>query len=62
MSDLKKLAKSVLNGTYDDKSEQDWINTIIYRNLPSHERANFRAQCLKHVPLDYLEEAELKKK
>ena len=61
MSDVKKLAKSVLNGTYDDQNEQDWINTIVYRNLPDHEKANFRAQCLKHLSLDYLDEVEKKR-
>lgn len=62
MNDVKKLAKKVLNDTYDFKGEDDWINTIVYRNLPNHEKANFRAKHLKHISLDFLDEKELKQK
>ena len=38
------------------------MHTIVYRNLPQHEKANYRAKYLKHLSLDYLEEKALKKK
>ena len=62
MSDVAKLAKQVLNGSYDEKKEDDWLNTIVYRHLPAHEKANYRAKHLKHLSLDYLEEKALKEK
>lgn len=34
LSDVKAIAKSVLDGTFDDKKEVDWLNTITYQNLP----------------------------
>ena len=38
------------------------MHTIVYRNLPLHEKANYRAKYLKHLSLNYLEERQLKKK
>lgn len=60
--DLKKVAKSILDNTFDLQKEEDWLNTIVYRHLPLHEKANFRAKCLKHISLDILEEKEAKMK
>lgn len=60
MSDVKSIAKQILDGSYDQKSENDWINTIVYRHLPDGEKANFRAKCLKHIPIDILEQKALK--
>ena len=62
MNDVKKMAKSILDDTYDQKTEDDWMHTIVYRNLPQHEKANYRAKYLKHLSLNYLEERQLKKK
>jgi len=62
ISDVKALAKKILDGTYDEKKEIDWLNTITYQNLPSHKKPEFRNKNLKHIPLHVLEERELKKK
>ena len=62
MGDVKKLAKSILDNTYDNDKEEDHLNTIIYRHLPKHERGNFKAKHLKHVTLDVLEEKAEKRK
>ena len=62
MEDVKKLAKDILDDTYDFKKDDDWMHTIVYRNLPQHERANYRAKYLKHLSLNYLEERDQKRK
>ena len=60
--DLKKIAKSILDNTFDLQKEEDWLNTIIYRHLPLNEKGNFRAKCLKHISLEVLDEREAKRK
>ena len=32
----------------------------MYRHLPDGEKANYRAKCLKHIPIDILEQKALK--
>lgn len=59
---MKALAKKILDGSHNEQKESDWLNTITYQNLPSHQKSGFRAKHLKHVPLRVLEERELKKK
>ena len=60
-SDVKKIAKSILDGSYDQKREDDWVNTVVYRNLPKHEKTNFRAKHLNHLSLYYLDEVAIKR-
>lgn len=38
------------------------MNTIVYRHLPEHEKANFRAKFLKHISLEILDERAEKRK
>ena len=62
LSDVKGIVKKVLDGTYDDKKEIDWLNKIKYQNLPRYEKADFRNKYLKHIPLYVLEDRELQRK
>ena len=62
LSDVKAIAKKVLDGTFDDKKEVDWLNTITYQNLPKHKKHDFRHKFLKHIPLHVLNETEEKAK
>ena len=57
--DVKALVKKILNGTYDEQKEIDWLNTVTYRHLPAHEKLDFRSKYLKHIPTYVLEEREL---
>lgn len=31
---VKAIAKEILNGSHEESKTIDWINTIIYRNMP----------------------------
>jgi len=59
---VRSVAKKIIKGTYDDKKELDWINTVIYKHMPSHKKSEFRSANLKNVPISVLEEHELKRK
>ena len=43
MNDVKKLAKQILDNTYDNQKEDDYLNTMIYRHLPRHD---FLCSCM----------------
>lgn len=55
---LKKIAKDIINGSFDDKAEDDYINIMNYLALSKGEKPHFRARNLKHIPLKELKKFE----
>ena len=54
MSDLHNITKAILEDTYDEKAEDQWLNKIIYQHLPVHQKLIFRSKFLKDVPQEEL--------
>ena len=41
---IKELVKMILNGTYDNKSEDNWLNKIHYELIPPADKPVFKAR------------------
>ena len=54
LGDLHSLARSILEGTFDDKAEDQRIHKVVYQHLPNHRKLNYRSKYLQGVPLEEL--------
>lgn len=62
-NDTKSIARSIIDGTFDEKADEDKLNMIIYSTLTKWEKPFFKAFFLKHVDQKVLDgEAPLNNK
>jgi hypothetical protein len=48
-NDTKRIARSIIDGTFDWQADEDKINIAIYRTLSKYEKPYFRSMFLKHL-------------
>lgn len=48
-NDTKSIAKSIIDGTFDEKADEDRLNMMVYSTLTKWEKPFFKAFFLKHI-------------
>lgn len=48
-NDSKRIAASIIDGSFDDKADEDKLNIMIYHTLTKYEKPFYKALFLKHV-------------
>ena len=47
--DIGQIAKSILNGTFDEQADKDKLNIFVYNALDRFDKPYFKQFFLKHV-------------
>jgi hypothetical protein len=54
-NDIRRIVRQIVDGTFDDKADNDKINIAIYHTLGKYEKPYFRMMFLKHLDASALE-------
>lgn len=51
-TDTVKLARQIMDGTYDEREDSDRVNIVIYHTLSEEQKPKFYKIFLKHIPIE----------